>query len=117
MGTYCRLGCFGRVSTPARSRWPLQALDGWVWPDYAGPPDQPALRADSSSALFLAPGIDPGRDIYFMDEPFAGGRRRTDARPIVSSSFELQKRRQDHASSYHHDLATVPQYFYWGPCC
>jgi manganese/zinc/iron transport system ATP- binding protein len=107
MGTYAKLGWFGRPGKAERAR-AQEALEQTGIADLAGR-QIGELSGGQQQRTFLARALAQQADIYLMDEPFAGVDIATE-RTIVS----LLHRLRDEGKTVivvHHDLQTAERYF------
>lgn len=107
MGTYGRLGLFGRPGAKERAT-AMACLAKVGMADYAGRQIS-QLSGGQQQRVFLARALAQEATLYFMDEPFAGVDAATE-KAIIALLNEL-KRQGKTVLVVHHDLATVQDYF------
>jgi ABC-type Mn/Zn transport systems, ATPase component len=107
MGTYGRLGWFGRPGAKEKTL-AMECLGKVGMADFAGRQIS-QLSGGQQQRVFLARALAQDAKLYFMDEPFAGVDAATE-KAIVALLQEL-KREGKTVIVVHHDLATVEQYF------
>ena len=107
MGLYRKIGWFRRVGTSYR-KLALGALEEVGMADLAGRQIS-RLSGGQQQRIFLARALVQDAEIYFMDEPFAGGDASTE-QAIIGI---LQRLRGQGKTVFvvHHDLETVRDYF------
>lgn len=107
MGTYGRLGLFGRPGAKEKAT-AMSCLAKVGMADYAGRQIS-QLSGGQQQRVFLARALAQDATLYFMDEPFAGVDAATE-KAIIALLNEL-KRQGKTVLVVHHDLATVQDYF------
>ncbi|MCR2806185.1 metal ABC transporter ATP-binding protein [Paenibacillus soyae] len=107
MGTYGRLGWFGRPGAKEKAQ-ALECLEKVGMADFADRQIS-QLSGGQQQRVFLARALAQNAKLYFMDEPFAGVDAATE-KAIITLLQELKKQGKT-VIVVHHDLATVQQYF------
>ncbi|MBH5319198.1 metal ABC transporter ATP-binding protein [Paenibacillus sp. GSMTC-2017] len=107
MGTYGRLGWFGRPRSKEKAL-AMECLDKVGMADFADRQIS-QLSGGQQQRVFLARALAQNAKLYFMDEPFAGVDAATE-KAIITLLQELKKQGKT-VIVVHHDLATVEQYF------
>ncbi|GKU80348.1 metal ABC transporter ATP-binding protein [Paenibacillus sp. L3-i20] len=107
MGTYGRLGWFGRPRAKEKAL-ALECLDKVGMADFADRQIS-QLSGGQQQRVFLARALAQNAKLYFMDEPFAGVDAATE-KAIITLLQELKKQGKT-VIVVHHDLATVEHYF------
>lgn len=107
MGTYGRLGWFGRPKAKEKAL-ALECLEKVGMGDFADRQIS-QLSGGQQQRVFLARALAQNAKLYFMDEPFAGVDAATE-KAIITLLQELKKQGKT-VIVVHHDLATVQQYF------
>lgn len=107
MGTYGRLGWFGRPKAKDKAH-ALECLEKVGMAEFADRQIS-QLSGGQQQRVFLARALAQNAKLYFMDEPFAGVDAATE-KAIITLLQELKKQGKT-VIVVHHDLATVEQYF------
>lgn len=107
MGTYGRLGWFGRPRSKEKAL-ALECLEKVGMADFADRQIS-QLSGGQQQRVFLARALAQNAKLYFMDEPFAGVDAATE-KAIITLLQELKKQGKT-VIVVHHDLSTVKQYF------
>ncbi|MFD0590717.1 metal ABC transporter ATP-binding protein [Paenibacillus sp. GCM10027627] len=107
MGTYGRLGWFGRPGAKEKA-FALECLEKVGMTDFADRQIS-QLSGGQQQRVFLARALAQNAKLYFMDEPFAGVDAATE-KAIITLLQELKKQGKT-VIVVHHDLSTVEQYF------
>jgi len=107
MGTYGRLGWFGRPRAKDKAL-ALECLEKVGMAEFADRQIS-QLSGGQQQRVFLARALAQNAKLYFMDEPFAGVDAATE-KAIITLLQELKKQGKT-VIVVHHDLATVEQYF------
>lgn len=107
MGTYGKLGLFGRPGAKERAI-AKECLEKVEMLPYANR-QIGNLSGGQQQRVFLARALAQDSDLYLMDEPFTGVDAATE-RAIIALLRELRDRGKT-VLVVHHDLQTVPEYF------
>ncbi len=107
MGTYGKLGLFGRIGKKEK-KIASEALDKVGMLPYANR-QIGNLSGGQQQRVFLARALAQDSDLYLMDEPFTGVDAATEA-AIIALLKEMREKGKT-VMVVHHDLQTVRDYF------
>lgn len=107
MGTYGRLGWFGRPGKKEKEA-AYRYLEQVGMADYANRQIS-QLSGGQQQRIFLARALAQEADLYLMDEPFAGVDATTEK--AIITLLEQLKAQGKTVLVVHHDLSTVETYF------